>query len=268
MGFGNKLFRGLLTGGADYFGKVAEEERKTREADILLQREMALKRFEQVVTNENADQTLVRSKDLASHQGLITRNNTAAELGQRGVLDAFKERREAVREEVKEGRANQEWDRRREASFQDEILKMEKASGIKMSEAEKQHRLDIAKQSYFDGVNIDRWETDSDTGELVGVTRRGTVYRGSGVKPVQQTTEDGWGWRTGGGTGGGTGEGTTTGDAGETRPPNTYTAAEFQATLAEARMDPRFKHMSAQELRALVTEKLKEQGLRLAPNGR
>lgn len=58
----------------------------------------------------------------------------------------------------------------------------------------------------------------------------------------------------------------------ETKAKNTYTMAEYQATLADAgtraaRGDPRFKGKSPAEIKRMIDENFRAAGMKLAPNG-
>lgn len=60
MGFGAKLARGLLAGGADYFQHQADSQIEERKAQALLDRQMALAKFQSGLR-----------KDEAAHQGTV-----------------------------------------------------------------------------------------------------------------------------------------------------------------------------------------------------
>jgi hypothetical protein len=69
--------------------------------------------------------------------------------------------------------------------FKLEVKKMEKAHGYKLSEAQVESGLAAARDAARAGVEIAHWEVDSETGQLVGFTKTGIVYRFR-EKPLRQ----------------------------------------------------------------------------------
>ncbi len=186
MSFVGKMARGLAAGLGTYYNQKAATQEEERRSQILLDRQMALARFTQGLQNEAADGQLGRAKDLATHNSALNRGEKALEISAKTTA-----------EKAKEDRENSEWSRRQQVEFNNDMKKLEKEQGFEMNKMERQSALEIARDAAKEGLGIDHWETDLDTGTLIGVSSKsGRIFR-SDVKPTPKTAPDPFGFNSG-----------------------------------------------------------------------
>lgn len=166
MGLGG-LLGGALTGigrGIEMQAVAQQKEAEdTRRDDALMRRQIALAKYE-------SDLQAARDKTLHGYK----MSEAAAELGIRGELAAAADERD-----------QKQWTERNQTEFKQALTKLEKEQKFTLSRDATNAARDAAIQAQRDGDLIDHWETDAESGELVGFTKTGKSYR-SPLKPLHQ----------------------------------------------------------------------------------
>jgi hypothetical protein len=267
-----KVARGLLSGAAGYYGKVAEQDEYDRRTQALADREMALKHLDSQLTEQRA-----------ARQALLDRGTNRQRIQDQGDED--------IRGAPYKAASQMAVDSHRAGLKQDEML-ADYAIWLKKQPVELQNKLTLQdfmedrqdkRTEYIQGQETGRTEMhegredkrqERRLGEDVvatGVDANGNtvVAKGNdshvtfrGMKPTPRVDP-----LTGNILGGGsTGQTAPAPQAApsEARPKDkTYTASEFNEAVAAAAMDPRYRGMSGDEVRKLLKQRLKDQGYSL-----
>jgi hypothetical protein len=224
MSFAGKLARGLLAGGAGYYGKVAEEQAETRKSDALLMREKALAQFNSDLTNERTTHT----GNVDAALDTVKTNNKVR--GEKDILPA-KTAAQIEVDSAKEETDFRIWKKKQPIELQNDLTLEDYRNDRQDSRA-------VASDSrrvVAEGVNGD--------GDVVITYSDGRVTTMKGMKP-----------KPGGGKSGATnildldeggGGGTVTAPAKAAGPDY----SQYRQLMAEARMDPRYKEMAGPDLR-------------------
>lgn len=166
MGIGG-LIGGALTGigrGMEMQAVAQQKEAEDmRRDDALMRRQTALAKYQAVLQAE---------RDKTQHE--YKNDETLTELGVRAKI-----------KEIDDIRDQKIWTERNQTEFTQALKKLQKEQQFTLTRDAKNAARDAAIQAARDGNNIDHWETDADTGELVGFTKTGKSYR-SPLKPLHQ----------------------------------------------------------------------------------
>lgn len=250
-----KLARGLLSGGAGYFANVADEQRKERESDALMMRQMALKRLDQQFNLEGkqVDQTnRIAFDDVQTSNKMVS---TGAELGIRGGLAAQEDERKAAAAAADDVREFGIWLKKQPIELRNNLtmedFKQDRTDRrTEFSENQQNRRSVVAK-----GVDA--------AGDVTYRTARGDTTTMRGMKPTPSGGDDlGFADAPPG----------QAAPSSAVTPQKTYTASDFNQALAEAGMlkakgDPRFKDKTPAEIRQIIRDWFEEKGLRLSTSG-
>lgn len=251
------LLGGLLGGALQGVGRGMEmqvvakqkEAEAQRADDALARRQMALAKYQS---------TLNLQEEGVKHGYKI--NELTTELGIRGKLAAADDQRALTAAEKKA-----------EIDYKFAIAKLEKEHGYKLSEAQQANALAIARDAATSNRDLDHYEVDSKTGELVGFTKSGRTMR-SPVTPLRQLAgsggileayDDG---TPSDGTPKPAPQPTPASDSSGGAGPRTVTKQDrlnaINAAIAKrSQGDPRYKGLSGTQIAAKVDDMLRNQGI-------
>ena len=266
MGTFKNVLGGLLTGAGVAMEKQATLQAQERRDEILERREMALAKYRSDIDTQ-------ARKDLSDYTTANDMTKTEMELGIRGNLAAADDERRGVLEAEKDKREFTNWTKKNQIEFKQDLTRDAKQHGFKLSEQANAAALETAQQAARDGTNITRWETNAEDGTLIGVTATGKIYR-SNVVPTPKGKGD---------------EGSLMDQYGDTPAPapkrglvekpaapaakaaptadpakviskQEWTNAYTEALRKKENGDPRFKNLSASQIKAKVDDMLTSQG--------